>query len=170
MSPGADIIAMGSTFLYEGRTPSLPDLPRLADAGNVDIFSATAREIVARAQEEARALGRERVGTEHLVLAACADADSALCGFGIRRVNVLASVTHLTGPAGTPTPGAPPLTPVLRRVLDAAAHGAGRMSESSVGPEQLLIAVADERTCVGARVLADVGLDAARLHRFRTET
>ena len=169
----ADTIAMGSTIVRKGRAAGLPEAVQLAAREYVDAFSAAAREMVARAHEQGRELGRGYVGTEHLVLAAFGDdgdhAGNAYQALGVRRLDVLESITRLTGPSGGVSRELPPMTPVLRRVLDAAADEARRVGESSVGPEHLQIAIAGERTCVGARVLADVGLDAARLRRLRLD-
>lgn len=156
---------MGSTILRDGRTPLRSVAPPLANRETFDMFTTAARQVMRLAHQEAHTLGRDYVGTEHLVLALVANDGGPLGALGVRRAAVLASITRLTGPPALPGAGVPPMTPVLRRVLDAAAADARRLGDSAVRPEHMVIAVADERTCMGARVLAEVGVESVQLHR-----
>jgi ATP-dependent Clp protease ATP-binding subunit ClpC len=154
---------MGSALAADSRPPLLPAAPPVASCGTDGTFTPAAREVVSRAHIEAHSLGRDYVGTEHLVLALIADEGGAPGVRHVRRAPVVASIIRLTGPPGLISSGPPLMSPVLRRVLQAAAADARRAGDSDVRPEHLLNAVADERTCVGARVLADVGIEAAGL-------
>lgn len=156
---------MGSTIVRDGRTPLRPATPPLANRETFDTFTPAAREAISRAHVEAHALGRGYVGTEHLVLALIADDNGAPGVVHVRRGAVMASITRLTGRPGFKAPDLPPMTPVLRRVLAAATAESRRMADPAVRPEHMLIAVAEERTCMGARVLADVGIEAAKLRQ-----
>lgn len=90
-------------------------------------FTDTARRTVVLAQEEARMLKHNYVGTEHLLLALTGDkgpAGQALTGLGVTRTAVRDQITTLIGEGIAPAPGHIPFTPQSRLVLQNAIRSA----------------------------------------------
>lgn len=83
-------------------------------------FTDTARRVVVLAQEEARMLNHNYVGTEHLLLALTEDrahAGQALTAHGVTRDAVRGHIAELIGEGITSSPGHIPFTPASRQVL-----------------------------------------------------
>jgi ATP-dependent Clp protease ATP-binding subunit ClpC len=135
--------------------------------GLVDGFSDEAREVVLRAREEAVSLGYNFVGTEHLLLGLLRQPDTLAsrvltrCDMTLERVRWDVAARGGTGAA--PMPERPPLTPRARRVLELAAHAAGRFGRDFVNPEDILLAVAFESESAAAQLLASFGTDGDQL-------
>ena len=122
-------------------------------------FDDGARQVVARAQEEARALGHPLVGTEHLLLGLVADtgpAGQAFAELGVTlegaRAQVLAEV-----PAGEGSSGELPFSPRARGTLDGAPRQALGLKDDSVGTQHLLLSMLIERDSRTANVLTLLG-------------
>jgi hypothetical protein len=118
-------------------------------------FSAAAKAVVERAQDEARTLRHQYVGTEHFLLALTGEQSlqrvfSELGGHA--RVQEL--VRSIIGEGSEASPGPVPLTPRSKRALQRAANEAG---EDDVEPVHLLLALARERKGVAAQILVELG-------------
>jgi prophage maintenance system killer protein len=131
-------------------------------------FTERARRATVAAQEEARALNHNYLGTEHLLLGLlCVDgvAARALLGLGISLQAVRAQVEEIIG-RGTVGPiGHIPSTPRAKKVMDIALREALRLSHNYIGTEHLLLALSREGEGVAAQVLVKLGADQARLHQ-----
>jgi ATP-dependent Clp protease ATP-binding subunit ClpA len=127
-----------------------------------------ARAVVVAAHEQAADLGHGWVGTEHLLLglAELGDDPDAIGPRTLRRLGLAEQAVHdhvlkrlpPTRRRGdhqalddSPYPGA------FRVVLERAAQVALRRGREHVGSEHLLIALLEEHTCTGARLLAELG-------------
>jgi hypothetical protein len=127
------------------------------------------REILAAGQGEARALGHDYLGSEHALLAlarAERPAGEVLRRLGLGAETVREAIVRIVAGGRRPTegrrrecidPGAMPLTPRFKRVLETAT--VVTPPGQPIQPEHLLIAVARVRETVGARILAERGVD-----------
>jgi len=123
-------------------------------------FTEEARGIVVASQDEARALGRSHVGTEHLLLGVL-QADepvvaSVLSEAGLTADSVRASIERGRGSPG----GRIPFAPSAKRALELALREALAFGDNFIAAYHVLIAIAREDEGAGARVLAEHGLDA----------
>lgn len=125
-------------------------------------FDEPARAAVAIAQDEARALGHGRVGTEHLLLgvlrARGGRAADVLHGLGVDHQAALAHVMRIEGMAEAPPAGDLPLTARSQEALELAMREAYELRADAVGTEHVLLGLLDERAGLAVRVLADTGL------------
>lgn len=107
-----------------------------------------ARQLIVRAQEEARALKHHYVGAEHLLLALTRDDSSSvaartLAAIDVTRERVLALVAAA---AGEPGDWRLPFTPQAREVLDTACYEAGN---EQISAEHFLLALAPQTDGAG---------------------
>ncbi len=130
-------------------------------------FTERARAALRAAVDEARVLGHNYVGTEHLLLGLYAPAEGiaarALHDLGAERSAVLEKVLeHL--PTITPgaAPTAPPYTPRMRRCLEQAVEEALALGHNYIGTEHLLLALFDDQESLAAKVLRELGVEQDR--------
>lgn len=125
-------------------------------------FDEPARAAVAIAQDEARALGHGRVGTEHLLLgvlrARAGRGADVLRRLGVDHQAALAHVMRIEGLAEAPPEGELPLTARSQEALELAMREAYELRAPSVGTEHVLLGLLEEREGLAVRVLADAGL------------
>jgi ATP-dependent Clp protease ATP-binding subunit ClpA len=114
-------------------------------------FGTAARRLTIRADREARALGQDYVGCEHLFLAMLADAEgrSVLEKAGLPVDLVREHLKDLAKSWSGPGDGVRSPTPRLERVLDLASQWAQATEVAEVGVEELLLAVLDSREASG---------------------
>jgi ATP-dependent Clp protease ATP-binding subunit ClpC len=127
-------------------------------------FDSEARSVITQAQEIARELSHNFIGTEHLLLGlegtTGGDVLKALgCEFEALREGVL----ELVGRGPAPLVGAPAFTPRAKKVLELALREALARDERSIGPEHILLGIVREGEGVGAEVLAGAGVTMERL-------
>jgi Clp amino terminal domain, pathogenicity island component len=108
-------------------------------------FDENARAVFALARDEARALGRECIDTEHVLLGVChqdaGDSDPVLAPAGITTQSVRAWLAQHGGrPVGTPD-GSLPFTPNVRFVLYQTQVEASGRQHQSIGPPHVLLAL-----------------------------
>lgn len=128
-------------------------------------FTDTLRHVIDRAQEEARNLNQEFVGTEHLMLAAlhCDDCEAARL---IRQSNLagaeIRSALIAQLPKGKDAPvisGDLPLSPKAQRVINSTIVQAQSLSERTISTRVLLLALLDEPQTILAEALRQCGAD-----------
>lgn len=131
-------------------------------------FTDIARSVVVKAQEEARLLQHDYIGTEHVLLGLFARDETvaarALGKLGVRREAVLAEVESLVG-RGQKTPsGHIPFTPRAKKSLELGLREALKLKHNYIGPEHILLGLVREGDGVAAQILAKQtpGLDAVR--------
>ncbi|MGW5229932.1 Clp protease N-terminal domain-containing protein [Nocardia niigatensis] len=127
-------------------------------------FTDTARRAIVLAQEEARLLGHDWIGTEHLLLGIMSGGDPiagrtlgdvGLDLSGLReRVDQAVGVQENHAPAGHI-----PFTPRSKKVLEMSLREAMRLQHNYIGPEHLLLALAAEGSGVASQVLISEGAD-----------
>lgn len=128
-------------------------------------FTERARQVVVKAQEEARELGHDHVGSEHLLLGLVRDEECvgarALMSLGITLERTREEVLrHVARGQGPPSSGQIPFTPLAKQVLERALEEAIQLGHNYLGTEHLLIALASVDEGVAATVLRDLGAGA----------
>jgi ATP-dependent Clp protease ATP-binding subunit ClpC len=124
-------------------------------------FNDAAKQVVAFAQDEARAMGHWYVGTEHLLLGLVADAGGpagrSFKALGVTLGGARAQVASVVPPSNNESPGEIPLSPRARGTLEGAPRQAMGLKDDFVGTEHLLLALLIERDSRTANVLTLLG-------------
>ncbi len=126
-------------------------------------FTEKARRVVVYAQEEARMLNQNYIGTEHLLLGLIREQDGiaakALESLSISLEDVHAQVEDLIG-RGTFVPtGHIPFTPRAKKVLELSLREALQLGHNYIGTEHILLGLIREGEGVAAQVLLNLGAD-----------
>jgi len=127
-------------------------------------FTDRARRVVVLAQEEARLLGHDWIGTEHILLGLISEqegvAAKALERLGISLTAVRAKVEAIIGEACSGAPsGHIPFTPRAKKVLELSLREALQLGHNYIGTEHILLGLIREGVGVGAQVLVNLGAD-----------
>jgi ATP-dependent Clp protease ATP-binding subunit ClpC len=131
-------------------------------------FTDRARRVVVFAQEEARLLNHNYIGTEHLLLGLLREGDGvaakALESLGISLDEVRGQVENIIGQGSAAPTGHIPFTPRAKKVLELSLREALQLSHNYIGTEHILLGLAREGEGVAAQVLVKQGatLDAVR--------
>src|SRR6186997_2852988 len=124
-------------------------------------FSGQARHVVVIAQEEARELDHNYIGTEHLLLGLLATADSLACAsltaLGYTHEDVRASVEAKVGRGKAQQGGHIPFTPRAKKVLELSLREALQLKHNYIGTEHILLGILREGEGVAAQVLQKLG-------------
>lgn len=133
-------------------------------------FTDRARRVVVLAQEEARALNHNYIGTEHILLGLIQEGEGvaakALESMGISLDAVRTEVVDIIGSGGQPPAGYIPFTPRAKKVLELALREALQLGHKYIGTEHILLGLIREGEGVAAQVLVKLGAD---LSRVRTQ-
>ncbi|MFO7152663.1 MAG: ATP-dependent Clp protease ATP-binding subunit [Bacillota bacterium] len=131
-------------------------------------FTERAQKVIAYAQEEARRLNHNVVGTEHILLGLIREGEGvaarALQNLGVELTKVREQVERLIGIGPFTVQGPIGYTPRAKRVLELALDESRRLKHNYVGTEHILLGLIREGEGVAAQVLANLGvsLDKAR--------
>ncbi|MEA3077920.1 MAG: ATP-dependent Clp protease ATP-binding subunit ClpC, partial [Actinomycetota bacterium] len=132
-------------------------------------FTDRARRVLVLAQEEARLLNHNFLGTEHILLGLIHEGEGvaakALESLGISLEAVREKVEETIGPAGTAASGAPPFTPRAKKVLELSLREALQLGHNYIGTEHLLLGLIREGEGVAAQVLVSLGADLSRVRQ-----
>jgi DNA-binding MarR family transcriptional regulator len=133
-------------------------------------FSERARQVVVLAQEEARELGHDYIGTEHLLIALLREEVgvplSALASVGLTADEARAAVIGVVGRGEGPSPQQVPFTQRATGVLQLSVREALSMGRAAVETEHLLVALIDEGEGTAGRILREAGADARAIRAF----
>ena len=106
-------------------------------------FTDRARRVLVLAQEEARLLNHNFIGTEHILLGLIHEGEGvaakALESLGISLEAVREKVEETIGPAGSSTTGSPPFTPRAKKVLELSLREALQLGHNYIGTEHMLL-------------------------------
>jgi len=126
--------------------------------------------VIVLAQEEARTLGHDYIGTEHILLGLLREQEGfaarVLESLDITAERVRAQVVRIVGSAEGVTSGQIPFTPRARKVLEHALHEALNLGHDHIGTEHILLGLVAEDEGVAARILLDFD---AEPKKIRTE-
>ena len=133
-------------------------------------FNSEARETVIRAQQEARDLGHNYIGTEHLLLALLAGrsegvARQTLSALEIRHDRIRDDILAIVGPGEGAKPGHIPFTPRSKKVLELSLREALRMRHKLISAEHILLGIIREGEGMAAQLLTKGGVDLQRLRQ-----
>jgi ATP-dependent Clp protease ATP-binding subunit ClpA len=127
-------------------------------------FTERARQVVVLAQDEARALKHNYIGTEHLLLGLFREeegvAASVLESLDITVEEVRAEVARIIGQGDEVATGQIPFTPRAKKVLELALREALLLGHQDIGTEHILLGLVRENEGVAARILLDFDADA----------
>jgi hypothetical protein len=131
-----------------------------------------ARHLLTTAQQEARALKHNYIGTEHLLLAILREPEGpaarALAGRRITFDLVRGRVAEEIGEGDEVTTGQIPFTPRTKKVLELAFREALETGEDLMEPQHILVAIAREGAGFAADILAGHGVDLPKLRGLTT--
>jgi ATP-dependent Clp protease ATP-binding subunit ClpA len=163
---GADVGAL--VAMVEAALPARSIVEMAPDILGFERYTEFARQAaIELAQDEARSLNHNYVGTEHILLGLLAEeqggAARALGELGIEIHPVREEVTRLVGVGDNPVFGEIPFTPRARKVLALAREEATALNHVSVGTEHVLLGLVREFEGVAARILDESGADPDRV-------
>ena len=126
-------------------------------------FTDRARRVVVLAQEEARLLDHNYIGTEHILLGLIHEGEGvaarALESLDISLEAVHAQVVEIVGHGGTAPSGHIPFTPRAKKVLELGLHEALQLGHNYIGTEHILLGLIREGEGVAAQTLIRFGAD-----------
>ena len=130
-------------------------------------FTERARQVVVLAQEEARTLKHNWIGTEHILLGLLRQeeglAAQVLESLAVPLERVRADVVAIVGCGEEATPNRIPFTPRAKKVLELALQEALLLKHEHIDTEHLLLGLVRENEGVASRVLLDLGADAQKV-------
>ena len=132
-------------------------------------FTDRARRVVVLAQEEARMLSHNYIGTEHILLGLIHEGDGiaakALESLGISLEAVRAQVEEEIGQGQQAPTGHIPFTPRAKKVLELSLREALQLGHNYIGTEHILLGLIREGEGVAAQVLQKLGADLNRVRQ-----
>ncbi|MDX5318152.1 MAG: AAA family ATPase, partial [Actinomycetes bacterium] len=132
-------------------------------------FTDRARRVVVLAQEEARMLNHNYIGTEHILLGLIHEGEGvaakALESMGISQDGVRAQVIEIIGEGQQATTGHIPFTPRAKKVLELSLREALQLGHNYIGTEHILLGLIREGEGVAAQVLTKLGADLNRVRQ-----
>ncbi len=130
-------------------------------------FTERARRVVVFAQEEARQLNQNYIGTEHLLLGLIREGEGvaakALESLNISHEAVRSQVESIIGKGTSEPTGHIPFTPRAKKVLELSLREALQLGHNYIGTEHILLGLIREGEGVAARVLLNLGADLSRV-------
>ncbi|MCI1935934.1 MAG: ATP-dependent Clp protease ATP-binding subunit [Bifidobacteriaceae bacterium] len=130
-------------------------------------FTDRARRVIVLAQEEARSLQHNYIGTEHLLLGLIREGEGvaakALAAKGVELDKTREQVEEMIGKGSASPTGHIPFTPHARQVLELSLREALQLGHSYIGTEHILLGLIREGEGVGTQVLVKMDVDLADL-------
>jgi ATP-dependent Clp protease ATP-binding subunit ClpC len=130
-------------------------------------FTDRARRVLVLAQEEAKLLHHNYIGTEHILLGLVHEGEGiaakALESLGISLDSVREEVVRQSEPSPGPTPNSPAFTVRAKKVLEYSLREALQLGHNYIGTEHMLLGLVREDQGTGAKVLLALGVDLSRV-------
>ncbi|TVQ13647.1 MAG: ATP-dependent Clp protease ATP-binding subunit [Leptolyngbya sp. DLM2.Bin27] len=130
-------------------------------------FTNTAIAVIMKAQEEARRLRHNFVGTEQLLLGLIKEESTlsakVLGEFGVNLNDARAEVEAIIGRGSGSVPPEIPFTPKVKQVFELAFQEARKMDSPYIEPEHLLLSLCQNTESVAYRVMTNLGVDPAKV-------
>ena len=132
-------------------------------------FTERARQVIVLAQEEAKDLRHNHIGTEHLLLGLLREGDGVaarvLSALDIGLEDVRGEIMRIVGEGESESQGQIPFTPRAKKVLELALREALSLGHNYIGTEHILLGLVRESEGVAARVLRDLDADGDRIRQ-----
>ncbi|MDP8959903.1 MAG: ATP-dependent Clp protease ATP-binding subunit, partial [Actinomycetota bacterium] len=132
-------------------------------------FTDRARRVVVLAQEEARLLNHNYIGTEHILLGLIHEGEGvaarALESLGINLDSVRHQVVEIIGQGAQSPSGHIPFTPRAKKVLELSLREALQLGHNYIGTEHILLGLIREGEGVAAQVLQKLGADLPKVRQ-----
>ncbi len=132
-------------------------------------FTERSRRVVVLAQEEARMLNHNHIGTEHILLGLIHEGDGVAArvieSLGVTLEAARAQVREMIGEGGTAPTGHIPFTPRAKKVLELSLREALVLKSDYIGTEHILLGLIREADGVGAQILERLGASAGSVRR-----
>ncbi|GAB4249854.1 MAG: ATP-dependent Clp protease ATP-binding subunit [Thermoleophilia bacterium] len=132
-------------------------------------FTERARQVVVLAQEEARDLKHNYIGTEHLLLGLLREGDGVaarvMSTLEVTLEDVRGEIMRIVGEGEHEAQGQIPFTPRAKKVLELALREALSLGHNYIGTEHILLGLVRESEGVAARILNDLDADADRIRQ-----
>ncbi|MVU83065.1 hypothetical protein GPX89_38235 [Nocardia sp. ET3-3] len=133
-------------------------------------FTDTARRAIVLAQEEARLLGHDWIGTEHLLLGVFVGDDAvaarALGDLGLDASSVRERIRQAVGEhEKRPPTGHIPFTPRSKKVLEMSLREAMRLRHNYIAPEHILLALVAEGEGIAPQILISLGAEPSAIRK-----
>jgi len=132
-------------------------------------FTDRAQRVIVLAQEEARRLGHNVVGTEHILLGLVAEGEGvaakALMALGVNLDTVRKEIELVVGKGDFIYQGQIAFTPRTKRVLELAIDEARQLGHTYIGTEHILLGLIREGEGVAAQVLRNLNVDLESVRR-----
>jgi ATP-dependent Clp protease ATP-binding subunit ClpC len=132
-------------------------------------FTDRARRVVVLAQEDARLLNHNYIGTEHILLGLIHEGEGvaakALESLGISLEAVRSQVEEIIGQGGSSPSGHIPFTPRAKKVLELSLREALQLGHNYIGTEHILLGLIREGEGVAAQILVKLGADLNRVRQ-----
>ncbi|WP_033800047.1 ATP-dependent Clp protease ATP-binding subunit [Tropheryma whipplei] len=126
-------------------------------------FTDKARRVIVLAQEEARTLSHNYIGTEHVLLGLISEGDGiaaqALESLDITLERAREGVAELIGRGQNATSGHIPFTPRAKKVLELSLREALQLGHNYIGTEHILLGILHEGEGIAAQVLVNMGAE-----------
>lgn len=126
-------------------------------------FTDRAQRVIVLAQEQARRLGHNVVGTEHILLGLIAEGEGvgakALTAMGVSLEKVQQEIEKVIGRSDAPIKGTIGFTPRTKRVFELAIDEARQLGHTYIGTEHILLGLIREGEGVAAQVLRNLNID-----------
>jgi ATP-dependent Clp protease ATP-binding subunit ClpA len=136
-------------------------------------FTDRARRVVVLAQDEARMLNHNSIGTEHLLLGLIREGEGvaalALDALGISLEDARRDIEEIIGKGPAAPTGHIPFTPRAKKVLELALREALQLGHNYIGTEHILLGLIREGEGVAAQVLQKLGADLSRVREAVVE-
>jgi len=130
-------------------------------------FTEQARQVVVLAQESARQLHHNYIGTEHLLLGLLREpgfySAVILNSFGVYEENAREQVIAAVGPAEEPTTGQIPFSPRAKKVLELSLREALALGHGFIGTGHVLLGLLREEEGLATPTLVALGADPQRI-------
>ena len=132
-------------------------------------FTDRARRVVVLAQDEARALNHNYIGTEHLLLGLIHEGEGvaakALESMDVTLDKARAQVVEIIGEGQSAPSGHIPFTPRAKKVLELSLREALQLSHNYIGTEHILLGLLREGEGVAVQALGNLDVDLAALRQ-----
>ena len=165
---------MGELFTAYSKCARSPLGIRLFTSGRkvrqmFERFTDRARRVVVLAQEEARMLNHNYIGTEHILLGLIHEGEGVaakgLESLGISLEAVRSQVEEIIGQGQQAPSGHIPFTPRAKKVLELSLREALQLGHNYIGTEHILLGLIREGEGVAAQVLVKLGADLSRVRQ-----